>query len=221
VPLVKFAGNQSINKLNYYSFGNLLSVMQQNAGLSAFDDGPQHHIPLGVSYRIDRLALPCQFVCIHCISNEDARNWEPAKWMKLVRILTQTCRFNVVEVGLDSALSGFTDPLFTSLCGRLSLMETAEVIRQANVFAGVDSGPAHLANAVGTYGIILLGQYREFSGYMPFSGGYADGSNATILRHNGPLFGMPLELVLATLLGRMRNGRDANQYSPCPDTRTE
>ena len=222
VPLVKTAGDEYINKENYYELGNLLSVMLRNAGLPVFDEGPRLRIPPDACRSIDAFALPPRYVCIHCVSNEASRNWDAAKWAELVRAVTHTSHLNVVEVGLESALSGFVDPFFTSLCGRLSLMETAEVIRRADVFIGVDSGPAHLANAVSTYGIILLGRYREFPDYMPFSGDYADGSNATILQHNGPLLGMPLEPVLATLLERMENGRDANRYAPpCPDARTE
>ena len=97
----------------------------------------------------------------------------------------------MVEVGLRAAcavdgsdVAGTARPV--NLCGRLSLLETAEVIRRAALFVGVDSGPAHLANAVGTPGVVLLGRYRGFDAYVPYSGGYADGSNATLVRADGP-----------------------------------
>lgn len=40
-------------------------------------------------------------------------------------------------------------------------------------FVGIDSGPAHLANAVQTPGVILLGRHGVFRQYMPFTGFYA------------------------------------------------
>jgi len=41
-----------------------------------------------------------------------------------------------------------------------SLPEVAELIRRADLFAGTDSGPAHLADAVGTSGAILYAPHR-------------------------------------------------------------
>jgi heptosyltransferase III len=91
------------------------------------------------------------------------------------------------------------------LCGRLLLLETAEVIRRAALFVGIDSGPAHLANAVGTPGVLLLGQYRTFGRYMPFSGGYADGSRATVLHADGPAATLTVDEVFDAVMRRLRS----------------
>lgn len=42
----------------------------------------------------------------------------------------------------------------------LPLREVAEVIRRADLFIGTDSGPCHLADAVGTPGVILYAPHR-------------------------------------------------------------
>ena len=42
----------------------------------------------------------------------------------------------------------------------LPIREVAELIRRAAVFVGTDSGPAHLADAVGTPGVILYAPHR-------------------------------------------------------------
>lgn len=204
----KTAGSHQINSENYYSFGNLLSVMAKNAGINVPTEGPLLHIPPGLLRKIDSLALPSRFICLHCTSNEDARNWDNNKWHELVRTLIETYQFNVIEVGLRPALAGLVHSHYISLCGRLSIMETAEVIRRAAVFVGIDSGPAHLANAVGTFGIILLGQYRAFPNYMPYSGAYGDGSNARIIRYDCPANAIPIEPVLEELLIHMSGYRD-------------
>ena len=67
------------------------------------------------------------------------------------------------------------------MCGKLSLIETAEVINRAQIFIGIDSGPAHMANAMKVKSIILLGKYREITNYMPFSGNFANGIDSKII----------------------------------------
>ena len=109
----------------------------------------------------------------------------------------------ILEVGAAPVITGFDGDVFRSLSGRLSLLETAEVIRRAVLFVGVDSGPAHLANAVGTAGVILLGRLGEFQRYLPYSGGYADGSNAELLYASGPAAELSVDSVMAALLRRL------------------
>ena len=58
------------------------------------------------------------------------------------------------------------------------------MIRRARFFVGVDSGPAHLANALRVPGVVLLGRFYNFRQYMPFTGFYASmASDVKILRN--------------------------------------
>ncbi len=75
-------------------------------------------------------------------------------------------------------------------------MESAEVLRRATLFIGIDSGPSHLANAVKTPGIILMGRLLHWDSYMPYTGFYADPGNCRPLRHAGPVSDLPLEVCL-------------------------
>ncbi|MDA4630492.1 hypothetical protein NZA98_05080, partial [Escherichia coli] len=90
---------------------------------------------------------------------------------ELVSWLQRELGIAVVEVGslkkqaLPSPLEGTID-----LVNKTPLLATAEVIRRAKFFIGIDSGPAHMANAVGVPGIILLGRIGVFRNYNPFSG---------------------------------------------------
>ena len=65
------------------------------------------------------------------------------------------------------------------------MLETAEIIKRAEYFIGIDSGPAHFANAVGTYGFLLFGKLGEFENYMPYSGKYQDKSNVKFIIKEG------------------------------------
>jgi hypothetical protein len=130
---------------------------------------------------VDDLRLPNEFIVFHCLSNEYFKDWADDKWLELVRRLKTVWGGSIVEVGTKSCLAERAPSQVINLCGRVSIMESAEIIRRAKLFVGVDSGPAHLGNAVGTYGIVLLGDYKAFRHYMPFTGDYASGRNATLL----------------------------------------
>ena len=56
-----------------------------------------------------------------------------------------------------------------------------------------------LANAVGPFGIILLGHYRAFERYMPYSGDYANGAKAELIYEDGPAANITVERVYQAL----------------------
>ncbi len=188
---------------NYYDYGNLLDIQCLAAGLPKLSDGPTLTPPPAAVATVDALALPSRFIAIHCVANDTRRDWPADKWVELVaRILAADPTVTVVEVGLRPLLVPRDNARQRALCGTLTLLETAEVIRRAHLFIGIDSGPAHLANAVGTPGVILLGTYAGFCSYMPYSGGYASGETASIVRADGPVAGLPVDAAFAAVLAR-------------------
>ena len=50
-----------------------------------------------------------------------------------------------------------------------SLQENAWIARNASLFVGIDSCFAHVANCFNIPSIVLLGTYKAFSFYTPFS----------------------------------------------------
>lgn len=202
--LKKRTGNSKITLENYYNFGNLLSVFCQSAGLPPLNRHPCIHIPQTIIRRVDGYHLPNEFISIHSLTNEESRDWLLLKWEELIEKMINTWQATIVEVGLESKLKNIKSQRFINLCGKLSILETAEVIKRSQIFIGVDSGPAHMANAVGTYGIILLGHYRAFKYYTPFSGHYENGDHADIIHANGPAANIPVEKVLDAIENRLK-----------------
>jgi ADP-heptose:LPS heptosyltransferase len=186
IPLEKQEGDKRITVENYYEFGNLLASFCQSAGLPVLDFTPQVNIPQLSITRVNQLQLPSEYVVIHCSSNEVDRDWERPKWESLVKRMNQELKINVVEIGSKPYLQ-YAHTYYTSLCDKLSLLDSAEVIKRSLMFIGIDSGPAHLANAVNTFGIILLGYYRRFKNYLPYSGNYAKGINVKLICEDGPV----------------------------------
>jgi heptosyltransferase-3 len=204
IPQVKPSVSQ--NEHNYYNLGNLLDMFCDSAGLPRLSDGPSLNPPSASVKSVDALLLPPRFMVIHCVSSDPNRDWPADKWRDLIAQIIATQDVTIVEVGTRPLVITSDGARMRSLCGKLNMLETAEVIRRADVFIGIDSGPAHLANAVATPGVILLGAYKHFHFYMPYSGGYATGDTAAVIRIDGPVAGVSVEDVFTSVVAR--TGRD-------------
>jgi ADP-heptose:LPS heptosyltransferase/SAM-dependent methyltransferase/tetratricopeptide (TPR) repeat protein len=205
--LEKSEGDSRVDVERYFQFGGILEAFCRGAGLPPLSDGPEIHIPAEAVRSVEALLDGTPFLVIHARSNETCKDWDTAKWLALLGRALKHWKGRVIEVGLEPVCGEFssTHPeRYLDLCGKLSILETAEVIRRAKAFIGVDSGPAHIANATGTWGIVLLGEYRIFRTYNPFSGAYADGRNAVLLRpQHGPARNLSVDEVWQVLSRRL------------------
>ncbi len=197
--VIKEGAAAEVTSLNYLDFGSLLSSHSRSAGCPLDEGEPVVPFSRKIAGRVDRLKLPEHYVCIHTSSEDGLKDWQPAHWNALVDHLTRVHGLCVVELGLHSLLGRDGDESYHNLCGQTGIAEMAEVIRRAALFIGIDSGPSHLANAVKTPGMVLLGSYFWWDSYMPYTGFYASSSNCRILRHAGPVADLPLEMCLAAL----------------------
>lgn len=170
---------------NYYDVGNLLEVFCRAGGLPVLQDRPSLKPPPPARAAVEALDLPGAYVAVHGQSNQPIRDWTSRGWERLVHRVTSELRMDVVEIGGESVVrragTGHVD-----LTGRTTILESAEVLRRARAFVGIDSGPAHLANAVGAPAVLLLGRYRSYESHMPYSGPWSEGREAEILRSEGP-----------------------------------
>jgi len=197
--LIKEGTAGDINCQNYFDFGSLLSAHSRSAGCSLDEGEPVVPISREIASRVDRLELPDRYVCVHTASEECLRDWQPTQWNRLIDHINGVHGLCVVELGLRSLLGRKDDGNYSNLCGQSGIAESAEIIRRAALFIGIDSGPAHLANAVKTPGVILMGRYWTWDYYMPYTGFYADMRNCRILRQAGPVTDLPLDLCLNTV----------------------
>lgn len=204
IPLNKDDGDLSITLTNYYEYGNLLTVYSRCAGV-VLDTTlpPELHISSDIVQSIDSLALPAKYIVVHCSSNEAARDWTTEKWFLFLDQFTQSTDYHVIEVGVAPTLMGAGLRKYINMCGRLRILQTAELIRRSTLFIGVDSAPAHIANAVGTPGILIFGHYRRFKNYQPYSGCYGSGRNVELIFAKGPAADVPVEEVMQRTLRRL------------------
>jgi len=207
-PVANAAG---INVFTYLNFSNLLTGFAKTAGLTLpEDDQPRIYLQDKHRQKVDNLGLTEPYIVVHCQSNYTPKDWPTSNWERLIQELTARYPFKIVEVGLRSNLS-IENPSYRSLCGQLSIMETAEVIRRATYFIGLDSGPSHLANATGTVGFVLMGSLNNFQNYNPYSGDYGNQKNCVLVQKEGlPCAQLSYEYVLETIQNTFANPQEAN-----------
>jgi len=89
------------------------------------------------------------------------RTWQLEKWKKLIDKVSQgnTWKFFVIGSKEEQQRNNFLcdNVRIFNLCGHLSLTQLPALIKRSHIFIGVDSGPMHLAAALGKPVIALFG----------------------------------------------------------------
>lgn len=197
-PYRKTSGNPAIDVDTYLLHGSLLQSFSESAGLIPRPASPAMYIPREAVSEVDRLSIPDHFVVVHAASNYPPKDWPSAKWRQLVQHVLDQYETTVIEIGLRSKIE-LEHPRFIDLCGKLSLMGTAELIRRADFFIGIDSGPAHMANAWRRPALLLFGRYYGSDAFNPYDGYYREGEQPAILRYRGPLYEQSVSAVIEAL----------------------
>jgi ADP-heptose:LPS heptosyltransferase len=161
----------NINQFNYLYYGNLLEIFSQIAGLPKLSYQPTFHI---LSFLNLPNYLPENYIVIHCKSNDKRKDWPSFKWTELTKKIILR-GINVVEVGTEAKAQP-NDKYnygYYNLTNINHLQLIALIIKKANFFIGIDSGLAHIANALLVNGFAIIGRYGKFTKYNPFPGFYS------------------------------------------------
>ena len=140
---------------------HLVELMFERVGASGADPTPEIHVPADVRVtirnRLSRLVpAGASLVAMHTRTPHwPAKQWPVDNFIALMRRVTTELGMQVVVLGSEKAPD--LPPGVIDLTRRTSMLETAAVLAEADVFVGLDSGPSHLASAVGTPSVILFG----------------------------------------------------------------
>jgi len=106
---------------------------------------------------------PDRLVAIHPGSGSESKNWPIKKWIELVGRIREVEGLRVLitsgeadQEELRALRREFPGELWIE--DALSLDQLAALLAQATLFLGHDSGPGHLAAAVGTPSILIFGK---------------------------------------------------------------
>jgi lipopolysaccharide heptosyltransferase II len=114
---------------------------------------------------------------LHVGSGMAAKHWPERHWRELIGRLVVEHDARVIIVGDNNdrgiarrILAEGSWPGVFDWTGRLRIVELAALIQQAGVFVGADSGPAHLAAAVGTPVAVLFSGTNNANQWQPRGG---------------------------------------------------
>jgi predicted lipopolysaccharide heptosyltransferase III len=100
-------------------------------------------------------------VCLHPGAKWPPKRWPEENYGELIRRLSEAGCRTVLIGGGDEEIAGRIMACSASrpvnLAGRLSLLQTAALIKRSRLFIGNDSGPMHLAAAMGTPSVLFFG----------------------------------------------------------------
>jgi lipopolysaccharide heptosyltransferase II len=123
-------------------------------------------------------------VVLHVGAGTPAKSWPVEHWQELLGRILVGHGAQVVLVGTrsdriiaDQILGGRTWPGVVDWTGRLGIVELAALLEQADLLVGADSGPAHLAAAVGTPAVVLFSGTNSAGQWQPC------GQQVSVIRH--------------------------------------
>ncbi len=123
----------------------------------AFDLGLTENERTTARVALGPLSLTAPILAVSIGARVDVKDWGDTNWSALLhRLQSPLSGWSLVMVGAgverdrsDRLLASWQGPGL-NLCGTLSVRESAAVLEAARLFVGHDSGPMHLAAAVGT-----------------------------------------------------------------------
>jgi ADP-heptose:LPS heptosyltransferase len=141
---------------------HLARIMADRIAIRADDITPDCVVPMGLVEKFKRewAHLPHP----HILVQRRAGPWTPNKdwpeefWEKLIRSLLRTA--TIVEIG--EAVQERVDagvPRYIDLRGKTTLQELVASVAAADILIAPDSGPIHIAAAVRTPAVVILGGY--------------------------------------------------------------
>jgi ADP-heptose:LPS heptosyltransferase len=103
-----------------------------------------------------------RFIAVHPWTSNPRKQWPPERYLALMRLIAERRSERIVVIGSPeerhraSALLPAGAPV-VNLVGRLALKPLAALLQCARTLVSNDSGPVHLAAAVGTPTVVLFG----------------------------------------------------------------
>ena len=111
------------------------------------------------------------YVVVNINSEASSRRLTVGKAVELLNLLRNSIEQKIILISapkekefVDSVLMQLDNSFnIENLAGKTSLLQLAEMLASAQLMLTTDSGPAHLANALGTHTIVLFGAGKEIN----------------------------------------------------------
>lgn len=172
---------------NYLTRGNLLYAFSRSAGIEMPDTASP------VLYMRSEFSdkLPGKYIVLHTSASDSGKMWKDECWNMLAGyVLDNFNDYTVIEIGLKKTIT-IANQRILDLTGKKKLPYIAGIIKNSDLFIGIDSAFAHFANALNKESLILLGTLNKFKNYMPYSGKFQKERDNIVVNHPDILHTMP------------------------------
>ena len=151
-----------------------LSCAREGLGLTTEDKSPELHTGAEDESFVDNLLERHQltthkFILAHLGGRYAQNRWPLENWKQLVASLSVP----IVFIGAAQDESDAAQVGGLSLVGQTSVLQLAALARRAAFFVGHDSGPMHIAAAMGTRVVALFGPTSNVAQWRPWGDGHA------------------------------------------------
>lgn len=181
IPLMVEHSNKDITLDNYYNFGPILiSFTRANHIDVPLESQPQLYISV-------TRPLEKNYIVAHRTSNEQSRNWKDSEWVKVFEFINSKTNYTIIDIGDKELTSPYKHPRYLSLISKTNLKDVASYISNSSFFIGIDSSLAHFANVYQKKSLILIGHYRIFRNYLPYTGYLYKNKEKFIFHFDGEL----------------------------------
>ncbi len=146
-------------------------------GVKCEASGVKLHLSRGEFHRADSLkketGVKDPYAVVHVVPGHSAKAWDASRFSEVVEYLSKEKALQVVAVGSGDdkefirSIKINSSVEFVDLSGKTSLGTLAAILKGASLFVGVDSGPSHIAVAVGTLAVILFSGTNDPFQWVP------------------------------------------------------
>lgn len=164
--------NPSVNMSNYLQYGGLLESFSLAAGLPKLNDRPRFHFSPQVSIPT---GLPDKYIVFHCKSAMPVKDWPVRKWNNLAQKLIKH-GYKIVEIGEKNIISSRSESYFDCTTEH-NLQKIAKIVEKAQLFVGIDSAFAHLANCFDKKAVLIIGILPIAKKYHLYSNDFEKNTN--------------------------------------------
>ena len=167
VEPVEFVARAVGEQHRWYSFQQMFALLGLPRSQPAYLQLPWQPIGTALTLKLQNAGIDFgkQQVVLHAGATKDYKKW-PSRYFAALCEALRDPRRQVVFIGagtdaaeIDAVLQLVAQPHtgIVNLCNRLSLVELSHYLRRVRAMVGNDSGPFHLAAAVGVAGFVIFG----------------------------------------------------------------
>lgn len=167
---INYLKRQPAQKHRWYGFADVFSKLGLQSSQPFYLKLNINGLSSSLKSKLENLGIDLQapLIAIHASAAKDYKKWPSANFAELIYLLQkqgyrtaligagsadQEANENILE-NLNNNYSGVTS---TDLCNQLSLFELASLFTHVKGMVGNDSGPFHLAAALGVKGCVIFG----------------------------------------------------------------